>query len=185
MPGDDWYSDLLDRVARNDDAAVAEFVSRYQNEIRTMVRAWLRPWETKLRQLFDSEDICQSILALFFLKNAATRYNLDSPEQLRKLFMVMVRNRVYDHVRRVKPDRGTVSLVHDAPARQTKPEDELVDKELREYLISKLSPEEADIAERRIRGSTWQEIAEAIGGNADARRMQFTRLANRLLAQPA
>ena len=182
MPTDDWFSDLLERVARNDEAAVEEFVSRYQCEIRTMVRAWLRPWETRLRQLFDSEDICQSILANFFLKGAATRYDLESPEQLRRLFMVMVRNRVYGHVRHVKSDRSTVSLAFDAPSRQQQPVEELVDKEFREFLSGKLSPEEIDIAERRFRGSTWQDIADALGGNADARRMQFTRLANRLLA---
>src|SRR5262245_60788536 len=98
MPADDWFPVLLERVAKNDEAAVEEFVTRYQMEIRTMVRAWLRPWETRLRQLFDSEDICQSILAMFLLKGGAQRYDLESPEQLRRLFMVMVRNRVFDHV---------------------------------------------------------------------------------------
>jgi hypothetical protein len=91
--------------------------------------------------------------------------------------MVMVRNRDYGHVRRVKPDRATVTLAFDAPAGQQQPDEEMVNKELREYLSSKLSPEKADIAERRFRGSTWQNIA-------NARRMEFTHLANRLLAMP-
>src|SRR5436190_707250 len=106
MPTDDWFQELLDRVARNDEAAVEEFVGRYQMVIRTMVRAWLRPWETRLRQLFDSEDICQSILAMFLTKGAAEKYDLESPEQLRRLFTVMVRNRVYGHIRRVKPEQS-------------------------------------------------------------------------------
>ncbi|HEY1377058.1 MAG TPA: hypothetical protein VGF55_09705, partial [Gemmataceae bacterium] len=91
----DEFRRLLDRVRQNDEAAAAELVAHYEPEIRTMVRAWLRPWEIRLRKVFDSNDICQSVLAWFFLKDAAKKYDLAAPDNLRRLFMVMVRNRVF------------------------------------------------------------------------------------------
>jgi DNA-directed RNA polymerase specialized sigma24 family protein len=185
MAVEEWFPELMERIARNDEAAAEEFIGRYQAEVRIMVRNWLRPWKTRLRQVFDSEDICQSILAVFFLKDMANKYSLDSPEQLRRLFIVMVRNRVYDHARHMMPERTHVPITFDEFASMQAPEKELIDRELREFILDKLTSEEAAIAEHRFSGSTWQEIADKLGGNPDSRRIQFTRLANRLLTQRA
>ncbi len=182
MTTPDWFLELLERVGNHDDDAVAEFVSRYQPEIRTLVRAWLRPWESRLRKMFDSEDICQSILAWFFLKDATSRYDLQSPEQLRKLFSTMVRNRVYYHIRRVKSEKSVLELPADVPVIESLPADAVADRELRELIARKLSTEEQAIADFRLQGATWDAIANSLGGTADGRRMQFARLAQRMLA---
>src|SRR5262245_65927762 len=105
MEPDDDFRVLLERVGQDDEDAAAELVRRYEPVIRTMVRTWLRPWESKLRKVFDSNDICQSVLAWFFLKNATHRYDLNSPDNLRSLLRIMVRNRVFYRIRQRSEER--------------------------------------------------------------------------------
>jgi RNA polymerase sigma factor (sigma-70 family) len=180
MDPDEDFRRLLDRVRGNDEDAAAELVKRYEPEIRTMVRAWLRPWEARLRAVFDSTDICQSVLAWFFLKGAAGRYDLSSPEHLRRLLLVMVRNRVFYRVRQNKHSARAVPVTADAPAREGSPEEAMAERELLEAMDRRFSPEEAALAHRRLEGRTWDEIAAELGGTPDARRMQLARAAGRL-----
>jgi hypothetical protein len=121
MDGDEDFRSLLDRVRQNDEAAATELVRRYEPEIHTMVRTWLRPWETRLRRMVDSTDICQSILAWFFLNGALERYDLAQPGHLRRLFLVMVRNRVFYRARRHRRDRRTVPMPAGAAGREAPP----------------------------------------------------------------
>jgi RNA polymerase sigma-70 factor (ECF subfamily) len=180
MDGDEDFRRLLDRVRQNDESAATELVRRYEPEIRTMVRAWLRPWETRLRRMVDSTDICQSILAWFFLNGALEKYDLAQPEHLRRLFLVMVRNRVFYRARRHKRDQQTVPMTAEAAGREVPPDEALAGRELIEEIGRRFTPEEADLAQRRLEGQTWGEIAAAVGGSADARRMQLARAAERL-----
>jgi RNA polymerase sigma-70 factor (ECF subfamily) len=180
MESDDEFRRLLERVRARDETAVTELIQRYEPAVRTMVRAWLRPWEARLRKVFDSADICQSVLAWFFLTGAPERYNLERPDDLRKLFLVMVRNRVFYQVRRHKKSQQDVSMTVDPAGREPTPDDALAGRELMEAIARRLTPEEADLAERRLQGMTWGEIASAVGGSADGRRMQLARAAERL-----
>jgi len=180
MESDGEFQQLLDRVRQNDELAVSELIRRYEPVVRTMVRAWLRPWEARLRKIFDSADICQSVLAWFFLKGAPERYDLTRPEDLRKLFLVMVRNRVFYQVRRHKKTRQVVSMTEDAASRELPPDEQLAGRELMDAITRRLTPEEAELAQRRVQGMTWGEIAAELGGSADGRRMQLARVAERL-----
>jgi RNA polymerase sigma-70 factor (ECF subfamily) len=180
MDSDDDFRDLLDRVRQNDESAVNELIRRYEPVVRTMVRGWLRPWEARLRKVFDSADICQSVLAWFFLKGAPERYDLSRPDDLRKLFLVMVRNRVFYQVRRQKKHRHVMSMTGDATGRELPPDETLAGRELMDAISRRLTPEEADLAHRRVQGMSWGEIAAELGGSADGRRMQLARAAERL-----
>jgi RNA polymerase sigma-70 factor (ECF subfamily) len=174
------FQQLLERVRNKDEEAVTELIRRYEPAVRTMVRAWLRPWELRLRKVFDSADICQSVLAWFFLKGAPARYDLARPDDLRKLFLVMVRNRVFYKVRQHKKDQQTVSMTRDTEGRELPPDEVLAGRELLEMISRSLGPEEAELAQRRLQGMTWGEIAAELGGSADGRRMQLARAAERL-----
>jgi hypothetical protein len=48
--------------------------------------------DPSLYPLFDSMDICQSVLASFFLRAAAGEYDLDGPAQLLRLLVGIARN---------------------------------------------------------------------------------------------
>lgn len=176
----DEFRRLLDRVRQNDEAAAAELVAHYEPEIRTMVRAWLRPWEIRLRKVFDSNDICQSVLAWFFLKDAAKKYDLAAPDNLRRLFMVMVRNRVFYHARRQRTAKQTEPFPEGLAGPDPPPDQAVIEKDLWATIYSRLTAEEADLARRRIGGATWQEIAAAVGGSPDTLRIQLARATRRL-----
>ena len=64
MPNDDEFNDLLRRAKAGDDAAIRDFLSRFEQEVRTMVRSRL---PRKLRTQFDSTDFVQSVWQSFFV----------------------------------------------------------------------------------------------------------------------
>jgi DNA-directed RNA polymerase specialized sigma24 family protein len=177
------FQRLMERVGANDEAAIADLVQRFEPEIRIMVRSWLRPWELNLRKVFDSADICQSVLAWFFLKDATKRYDLSSPDDLFKMFRVMVRNRVFYHVRKCKNDKRSSQVMDELASSDVSPDQIVAAKELREAIVSRLNAEEADLVQRRLNGATWEDICAVVGGTPDARRMQLARATKRLATQ--
>ncbi len=77
-PRDD-YSEFIGRIRQGDEVAAEELVRRYEAEIRLEVRGWLRLRNPALRRVFDSMDICQSVLASFFARAAMGDFDLDEP----------------------------------------------------------------------------------------------------------
>ena len=62
-------ADLLGKVRGGDAAAAEELVRTYEPELRRAIR--VRLTDARLRRLIDSIDICQSVLAGFFVRTAA------------------------------------------------------------------------------------------------------------------
>ena len=98
MPLDDSFQVLLGRVRAGDEEAAAQIVRRYEPALRRLIR--MRLTDPHLTRLLDSVDVCQSVLANFFVRMAAGQFDLNTPEQLLKLLSVMARNRLLDHVAR-------------------------------------------------------------------------------------
>ena len=85
MPEQNQFRELIRRVRNRDEEAASELVRRYESAIRRVVRIHLR--DARLRRVLDSTDICQSVLASFFVRVAAGQYDLDEPKQLVKLLV--------------------------------------------------------------------------------------------------
>ena len=85
------FADLLERVRRGDPDAAFDLVRKYESAIRVAVRTRLS--DPKLRRQFDSMDVCQSVLASFFLRAAAGQYDLRDPAQLVALLTKMAHNK--------------------------------------------------------------------------------------------
>jgi len=62
------FAEFIRRVRAGDERAAAELVERYEPAIRRAVRVRLR--DPRLRRLIESVDICQSVLATFFVRAA-------------------------------------------------------------------------------------------------------------------
>src|SRR6476620_5323646 len=86
------FADLLERVRSGDSDAAFELVRKYETAIRVAVRTRLS--DPKLRRQFDSVDVCQSVLASFFLRAAAGQYDLRDPAQLVALLTKMAHNKL-------------------------------------------------------------------------------------------
>ena len=74
--------DLVRRIRVGDEQTAAELVRRYEPAIRQRVRIGLRMQDARLRRVFDSMDVCQSVLASFFVRAAAGQYDVDEPGRL-------------------------------------------------------------------------------------------------------
>src|SRR3954469_20788092 len=91
------FQDLIGRIRAGDEAAAAELVRTYEPAIRRAARVRLA--DSRLRRVFDSMDICQSVLASFFVRAAMGQYDLERPEQLLGLLVDMSRKKLVDRAR--------------------------------------------------------------------------------------
>jgi RNA polymerase sigma-70 factor (ECF subfamily) len=184
------YSDFIRRVREGDDRAAEELVRRYEPEIRLEIRGWLRLRDPRLRRVFDSTDICQSVLANFFVRAAIGEFDLDEPTQLIRLLVGMARNKLSEEVRHhhrqrrdvrragpVAPDGAPIEVA--AKSAET-PSQVVSHRELLEAARDRLSPEERQLAELRRQGHDWAAVALEMGGTAEGRRKQLARAMARI-----
>jgi RNA polymerase sigma-70 factor (ECF subfamily) len=186
MPADDQFADLIRRVRAGDDDAAAELVRQYEAPIRRVVRVYLR--DPRLRRVLDSTDICQSVLATFFVRANLGQYELDTPESLLKLLATIARNKVTNEAHRQQADRrdyrreqvlGDRDALLRAPP--SDPGEQVAARELLTKVRERLSEDERQLADERGRGDSWAEIAAAHGGTAESLRKKLARALDRVL----
>jgi RNA polymerase sigma factor (sigma-70 family) len=188
MSAPDDFQALMARVRGGDERAAAELVSRYEPLIRREVR--LRLEDRRLARAFDSVDLCQSVLASFFVRAAAGQYDLDQPGQLAALLVKMARNKVASaarHQNRQRRDQrrgaGDGADLEQFTGGGPTPSRVAIGKELLANFFERLTDEERQIADLRAGGLGWEEVAAQLGGTATARRMQLTRAAKRVVRE--
>jgi RNA polymerase sigma-70 factor (ECF subfamily) len=180
------FTDFIRRIRAGDDQAAQELVERYEPVIRREVR--LRLKDPRLNSQFDWTDVCQSVLASFFLRAASGQYDLDEPAQLVKLLVVMTRHKLANQERRHRAGRRDYRrLEPQDPAelegrgvRQPSPSRIVAGRELLEEFRRRLSEEEREMVDLRTQGCEWPEIAAKLGGTSGARRKQFARAVDRV-----
>ena len=185
MTADDCFTEFLARVRAGDEQAARELVRRYEAAIRLEVRVRLR--QRQLRRFFDSMDICQSVLASFFVRAALGQFDLNGPDDLLRLLVTMTRNKLAYHVRKERAHCRDYRRVEDVPVRQVEeaaatpgPDQAATGREALQRFRARLSEEERRLADLRGEGRSWEEIAGCMGGAAQARRMQLARAADRV-----
>ena len=185
MSDSETFDDLITRVRQGDEAAATELVRRYEPELRILAR--VRLTDPSLRRAMDSMDICQSIMANFFVRAAAGQFDLETPEQLLGLLATMVRNKATDRVRREKRDRRDVRRLAKTSVEelelqklQKTPGSMVAHRELLKMVRDRLNDKENEIAEHRLKGYSWEEISQKLGGTAEAIRKQFSRAIDRI-----
>jgi RNA polymerase sigma-70 factor (ECF subfamily) len=174
------FANLIARVRAGDAAAAVEIVRTYESAVRVAVRA--RLFDPDMRRQFDSLDICQSVLASFFVRVAAGQFDLERPAQLVGLLTKMTQNKLawrvrYNlqerrDIRRMQAETAEVVERSSAacdPARQAEA------RELLERAWQIMDGDLREIATRRLEGQTWIQVAAALGGTAGGRRKQFER----------
>ncbi|MDB5385053.1 MAG: DNA-directed polymerase specialized sigma subunit, sigma24 [Planctomycetaceae bacterium] len=182
----DQFRDLIQRVRNRDEDAARELATRYESAIRRVVRIHLR--DARMRQVLDSMDVCQSVMASFFVRTALGQYELDSPQQLIHLLTAITRNKLANQVNHMQAQRRDIRrqtvmddrsmLVAD---RASDPSEQASAKEILEKVCSRLDTQERYLAEQRSLGRTWQELADELGGTDVALRKKLTRALDRTL----
>jgi DNA-directed RNA polymerase specialized sigma24 family protein len=171
---------LLEGIRSGDEDAARELVRRYEKVIRVVVRTHLS--DPRLRRQFDSLDVCQSVLASFFVNSAAGAYDLRAPAQVLALLTKMAQNKANQRIRNQYRKRRDVRrvqaiAVEDARVASTEPGParRSEDRDLLNHVLAMMTPEIRAIAMRRMEGQDWPKIAATLGGTAEARRKQFDR----------
>lgn len=184
-PAGSTFADFFRQIRAGQEAAAAELVRRYEPALRLEIR--LRLLDPKLRRLLDPADISQSVLGSFFIRAATGQYELDSPAKLMALLRTMVRNKVARQVRKqqaLRRDmRRDVSIGSDdvpLAAADPSPSRLAIGREMLDAFRVRLSADERQMADLRSQGYEWGEIAERIGGTAQARRKQLARAVERV-----
>ncbi|MDB5306228.1 MAG: DNA-directed polymerase specialized sigma subunit, sigma24 [Gemmataceae bacterium] len=186
MPDAPEFRELIRRVRDRDQDAAQELVRRYEGVIRRVVRIRLR--DAQLRRLLDSTDICQSVLASFFVRTALGEYELESPEQLLSLLAAIARNKLVNQAARLRARRRDVRrdaaagdhvphVIDDA----SDPSEQASARELLEKVRDRLDPRERYLAEQRALGRTWQDLADELGGTDVALRKTLARALDRVM----
>src|SRR5262249_10233732 len=146
--------------------------------------------DARLGPLLDSMDICQSVLASFFIRAASGQYELETPEQLLKLLAAMARNKLASQARKQHAQRrdsrrigaggegeGLFVAAGESPSRVVAARDLLGEVHRR------LSADERRLLELRNQGYDWSAIASEIGGGAEALRRRLSRALDRVAGQ--
>ena len=141
----------------------------------------------RLYRVFDSMDISQSVLTSFFARASTGHFDLETPEQLVNLLMQMTRNKLALQVRRQRARRRDDRLLAAVRVDELNVESSLpgpcqlaTDHDLIDAVRVRLGEEERQIADLRVEGWEWSEIAGRLGGSPQARRMQLTRAVHRV-----
>ena len=187
MGEDHSFPDLIRRVRAGDQAAAAELVRHYEPAVRRVVRLQLR--DSRMRRFLDSMDICQDVLASFFIRAASGQYDLDRPTQLLRLLAVMARNklvsqsRTYYVARRESPGPAADAALAELETPETNPSGRLAWKDLLQEVRRRLTEDERRLADRRADGREWADIAAEVGGNPEALRKRLARALDRVSDQ--
>jgi RNA polymerase sigma factor (sigma-70 family) len=185
MSEETCFADFLERIRAGDEQAAVELVRQYEPVIRREVR--LRLHDPRMYRVFDSMDICQSVLKSFFVRAAAGQYDLEEPTDLLKLLVAMTQHKLAFQVRRERYQRRDSRRVVTATPEELNvaghdpsPSEQLAGQELLHEFRQRLSEEERRLADLRSQGCAWAEIAAQLGGTPHARRMQLTRAIERV-----
>ena len=176
---------LLQKVRHGDAKAAAEVVRHFEPAIRRSLR--MRLTDPRLRRVLGSSDICQSVLANFFVRAASGQFDLQRPEQLLNLLLKMAHNRLLNHIeheraarrdnRRLQPEAEALAAVAD---RAASPSQIVADQELLQEVRRRLSPEERHLADQRAVGRDWAEIAAEQETTPEAARKRLARALDRV-----
>ena len=113
-------------------------------------------------------------MASFFVRAASGQYDLDQPDQLMRLLVVMTRHKLAKQERRHRADRrdyrrvegGDPAYLQEPTAANPSPSRIVASRELLEEFRRRLSEEERQLADLRGQGYEWAEIAAELGGTA-------------------
>lgn len=184
------FDQLMSRVQAGDPEAAAELIRQYEHEIRLEVRVRLRIQDGRVRRLFDSMDITQSVLASFFAGVAVGQFAPEHPQQLLGLLISMARNKLLTQVRDQRRQRRDIRRMQPVDVAEfpivaggESPSQVVAGNELLGEFRKRLSDEERLLSERRGEGQPWSAIADEFGGTAEGRRKQLERAFARIVRE--
>ncbi len=174
MPNEPDISDLIARAKAGDETAIREFLSRFEPEVRMMVRGRL---PRMLRTQFDSMDFVQAVWQSFFADLQSSSRQFENVHHLRGFLAGVARNKVYEEHRRLTRTkkhalareqslyvrRGSRELELALISPEPTPSQAVQASDRLAQLVARCSPLEAQIITLRHQEMTFDEIARRTG----------------------
>ncbi len=171
-------------MRRGDADATEQFFRQFGPQIRLEVKTRLR--DPRLRRRIDESDVCQLVMLSFFVRARLGEYDVANPKELMDLLVGMARNKLAAEARAHSADRRDYRRTEafcnpdSSPDAEPSPSQIAMVEELLHELRHRLSEEERGIADLRVAGKSWAEVAAELGGTPDGRRVQLYRAARRV-----
>lgn len=185
MTDEDEFPQLMKLVRQGDAGAAERLVRLYEADLRLLAR--VRLTDPFMRRVCDSMDVCQSVLANFFIRASAGQYEPADSNELLNLLAAMVRNKVIDYARRQKSKRRDVRRTSPSDVADVvvispgdSPSQIAANAEILQKFKERLTEEERRIQELRLAETSWEEIAAAVGGTAGSVRKRWMRTVDRI-----
>ncbi len=174
MPIEPDISELIARAKTGDDTAIREFLSRFEPEVRIMVRGRL---PRSLRTRFDSMDFVQAVWQSFFADLRSSAREFENIHHLRGFLAGVARNKVYEEHRRLTRSkkhalereqslyvkRGSREVEIDLISPEPTPSQAVQASDRLAQLMAGCSPFEVRVITLRHQGLTFEEIAKRTG----------------------
>ena len=167
-------SDLIARARAGDETAIREFLTRFEQEVRMMVRGHL---PRKLRTQFDSMDFVQAVWQSFFADLRESSRQFENVHHLRGFLAGVARNKVYEEHRRLTRTekhaslreerlyvrRGRREVERDLISPEPTPSQTVQASDRLAQLVAGCSPLEVQVITLRHQEMTFEEIARRTG----------------------
>jgi RNA polymerase sigma factor (sigma-70 family) len=173
--------DLIDRIARGDQQAAAEFIRSHQGLIRRRLRHKLG---AALRRTTDSEDLVSTLSRRLHAYMATSKIQARTTEQLLGLIMTMAQRSITDKLRALRKAERAHGPEARASAAIRQGDDEArrsAEPRSADKVIASLDSElDREIARMAARGMDHAKIATALGISHSAVRKRWERLKAKL-----
>jgi DNA-directed RNA polymerase specialized sigma24 family protein len=192
MLDNDTFHDLIRRAQQGEEAASQALVSECEPFIRRCARAQLISLRSRLS--LDSDDVCQMVLARFFLVLARGDFEFAEAQDMFKLLNVMTHNLMLDELRksrrqsrdrrreqdRMIGDLDVLDLVADPAGTPSKI---VAGHEIIGEIRRRMSGDELYLLEQRAVGRGWADLAAEQGCQPDALRKKLDRAVQRVFGE--
>jgi RNA polymerase sigma-70 factor (ECF subfamily) len=170
MPEEPDISELIARAKAGDDGAIREFLTRFEPEVRIMVRGRL---PRLLRTRFDSMDFVQAVWKSFFADLQRSSLRFENVNHLRSFLAGVARNKVFEEHRKLTRTekhslareqslyvrRGSQEVELDLISPEPTPSQAVQASDRLAQLVTGCSQLEAQVITLRHQGMTFDEIA--------------------------
>jgi RNA polymerase sigma factor (sigma-70 family) len=156
----------------------------YEPHVKSLVRSLMRI--STVRRLADPSDVCQSVMASFFIRAALGQYDISGPEQLIALLKRIARNKVVDLARSPELRIGVVPVIGPGlpgvePADPAQgPASQIVWKDLLERVRERFTDAERRVSDLRMAGHSWKDVGKELGESPDTVRIRLERALKRI-----
>lgn len=174
MDRDDDFTELMAKARSGDPEALRDFLDRFEEEVRVMVRARL---PRRLRPRFDSGDFVQEVWQTVFAEAGDQPREFENVAHLCGFLQGVVRNKVQQQHRRLTRTakhnlareeplyiaRGDREFPREVASPDPSPSEKMQADDRLQQLTAGFGPREIEVLSLRRQGLTFGEIGERVG----------------------